>query len=223
MMPPPGFSWTATLRGLLRPGRPPAGLLGLAFLLLVPCLAAVSALVWLGHAGYGDGHRYFGERKVGTYLSFLNLVATGVVAGLIARRLGGAPVARFWWATAVGFVWLACDDLFVLHERIDRGIHEMLGGDPEDPLTDHLDDLIVGVYGLAALGLAWAYRAHLAGFRWMLTILAAAFVLFAAMVVVDFLHLSKTLEDALKVVAGTTIVVGFLAAWLEVSTTGGKR
>jgi hypothetical protein len=43
------------------------------------------------------------------------------------------------------------------------------------------------------------------------------------MVVVDFLHLSKTLEDALKVVAGTTIVVGFLAAWLEVSTTGGKR
>lgn len=223
MMPPPGFSWTTMLRGLLRPGRPPAGLLGLAFLLLVPCLATVSALMWLGHAWYGDSHRYFSERKAGTYLSFLNLVATGVVAGLIGRRLGGAPGARFWWASAVGFVWLACDDLFVLHERIDRGIHELLGLDPEDPLTDHLDDLIVAGYGLVALGLGWAYRAHLAAFRWMLTILAVALALFSAMVVVDFLHLSKTLEDALKVVAGTTILVGFLAAWLEVSTPGGKR
>jgi hypothetical protein len=223
MMPPPGFSWTATLWGLLRPGRPPAGLLGLAFLLLVLCLATVVALLWLGHAWYGNSHRYFGERKAGTYLSFLNLVAAGVVAALIARRLGGAPGARFWWASAVGFGWLGCDDLFVLHERIDRGIHAILGRDPEDPFTDHLDDLIVAAYGLAALGLGWAYRAHLAGFRWMLTILAAAFALFAAMVVVDFLHLSKTLEDALKVVAGTMILVGFLAAWLEVSTPGGKR
>jgi hypothetical protein len=221
--PPPVFSWTATVQGLLRPGRPPAGLPGLAFLLLVLCLGAVVALMWVGHARYGDSHSYFGERKVGTYLSFLNLVATGVVAGMVAHRLGGAPVARFWWVSAVGFVWLGCDDLFVLHERIDRGLHALLGWDPDHPLTDHLDDLIVAAYGLGALGLAFAYRAHLAVFRWMLTILAAAFVLFAAMVVVDFLHLSKTVEDALKVVAGTTILVGFLAAWLEVSIPGGPR
>jgi hypothetical protein len=177
----------------------------------------------VGHAWHGDSHRYFGERKAGTYLSFLNLIATGVVAALVARRLSGAPVARFWWVAAIGFVWLGCDDLFVLHEQIDFAVHRLLGWDPEDPLTDHLDDLIVASYGLAALVLAWVYRAYLASFRWMLTILAVAFVLFAAMAVVDFLHLSKTLEDALKVVAGTMILVGFLAAWLEVSTPGGPR
>ncbi len=42
------------------------------------------------------------------------------------------------------------------------------------------------------------------------------------MVGVDFLHLAKTVEDALKVVAGTLILVGFLAAWLQVSTPGGE-
>jgi hypothetical protein len=222
MAPPPAFAWSATLQGLLRPGRPPAGLPGTAFLLLVLCLAAVVALMWVGHAWHGDSHRYFGERKAGTYLSFANLVATGVVSALVARRPTGRPGAPFWWTAAVGFVWLACDDLFVLHERIDRGVHALLGLDPEDPLTDHLDDLIVASYGVLALALAYAYRAHLAAFRWMLTILALAFLLFATMVVVDFLHLSKTLEDALKVVAGTTILVGFLAALLEASAPGGR-
>ena len=50
---------------------------------------------------------------------------------------------------------------------------------------------------------------------WMHPILGGAFMLFAAMVVIDFLHWSKTLEDSLKVVAGTLIFVGFLAARLE--------
>jgi hypothetical protein len=88
------------------------------------------------------------------------------VSASIARHLGPAPFARFWWAAAGGFVWLGCDDLFTVHEQIDRGVHALLGLDPEDPMT---------------------------------------------MIVIDFL----TLEDSLKVVAETLIVVGFLAARLE--------
>jgi hypothetical protein len=220
MSPTPPFSWRAVFRGLSEPGPPPTALPGVAFILLALCLAAVIILVQLGHAWHDDPHRFFGERKAGTYLSFFNLVATGVVAASIARRLRGKPFARFWWAAAVGFVWLGCDDLFVVHERLDRGIHAVLGLDPEHPVTDHLDDAIVALYGVAALVLAYAHRAHLVVLRWMILILALAFPLFAWMVVADVLHLSKTLEDVLKVVAGSLILVGFLAAWLQLALPG---
>ena len=72
-----------------------------------------------------------------------------------ARERGGVTAAcgfaRFWRLAAIGFVWLGCDDLFTLHEQIDRGVHAVLGWDPEDPITDHLDDLIVAGYGVLAL------------------------------------------------------------------------
>jgi len=220
MTPPARFSWSETLRALGRPGPPPPGLVGAGSLLLAFGLAAVLVLIGLGYAWHDNPHRYFGERKAGTYLSFLNLLATGAVSAAIARRLGPASFARFWWAAAVGFVWLGCDDLFTLHEQIDRGLHALLGLDPEDPVTDHLDDLIVGGYGVAALVLAYRHRADLQYLTWMHRILGGAFMLFAAMVVVDFLHWSKTLEDSLKVVAGTLIFVGFLAARLELCELG---
>ena len=39
-------------------------------------------------------------------------------------------------------------------------------------------------------------------------------------VVADALYLSKPLEDVLKVVAGSLILVGFLAAWLQLAVPG---
>lgn len=224
MAPPPaGFSWLATLRALRHPGAPPPGLLPLGALLVGGGLAAILTLIWLGQIRHDDPHHFFGERKVGTYLSFLNLVGTGAVAAVIGRRLGPVPFARFWRVAAVGFVWLGCDDLFVFHERIDRGFHALFGLDPDHPVTDHLDDAIVAGYGVAALVLAHRYRRELARLPWMHLTLGTAFALFTGMVVVDVLHWSKTLEDGLKVLAGTLILVGFVAARLELAQLGLAR
>ena len=217
------FSWFETIRAFFRPTPPPPGLARAGIVFLGLSLAAVSVLIVLGEIWYDNPHRYFGERKAGTYLSFLNLLATGCVAAVIAHRLGPMPFSRFWWATAGGFVWLGCDDLFTLHEQVDRGVHAVLGLDPDDPITDHLDDLIVAGYGVAALGLAYRYRAELRHLTWMQRTLAWAFGLFAAMVVVDFLHWSKTVEDGLKVVAGTLIFVGFFSAHLELRASAVPR
>jgi hypothetical protein len=41
-----------------------------------------------------------------------------------------------------------------------------------------------------------------------------------AAVALDFLHGSKTLEDGMKIIAGTLILVGVLAAWLQLVTPG---
>jgi hypothetical protein len=220
MQPPPApFSWRATLRGLRHPGPPPPGLSLIGLLLLTVGLAAVVILLWLGHVQHGNAHRYFEERKAGTYLSFVNLVATGALAAAIARRLRPSPFARFWRIAALGFAWLGLDDLFLIHERIDRAVHALLGLDPHDPLTDHLDDLIVASYGVAALWLAYRYRVDLARLRWMALVLGVAFPLFVGMVVLDMTHLSDTVEDSLKVMAGTLILISFVAARLEIAAS----
>jgi len=223
MSPLAPFSWRAALHALGHPGPPPPALLGTAFILLVLCLATVAVLVWLGFAWHNAPHHLFREKQAGTYLSFLNLVASGGVSALVARRLRPAPAARFWWWMAALLVWMGCDDLFTIHEEIDRGIHRFLGLDPDHPVTDHLDDLIVAGYGMVALTLAWVHRAHLVSFRWTALILAVAFPLFAGMVVLDFAHAWGVVEDAFKVVAGTLILVGFLAALFDTTTAGGRR
>jgi hypothetical protein len=208
------FSWRATLAGLRAPGPPPRGWLPAAAALLAAALVTIAALAWLGAVRQGDSHHYFRERKPGTYASFLVLEAAAVVAALTARRSAGRPIARFWWITAGGFACLGLDDLLVVHERADRWIHAVLGLDPEHPVTDHLDDAIVAGYGLLALALAWRHRADLARLRWTVLTLGVAFATFALMAVIDWLHWSKTLEDALKLLAGTLILIGFLAARL---------
>jgi hypothetical protein len=123
---------------------------------------------------------------------------------------------------AAVLVWTGCDDLFLIHEDIDRVIHALLSLDPNDPITDHIDDLIVAGYGVAALALAWVHRVHLASFPWMVLFLAMAFGLFAALVVLEFTHLPRATEEVVKVVGGTLTLVGFLAAWLDTRASGGR-
>jgi hypothetical protein len=217
------FSWRASLRALRHPGPAPPGLPALAFVLVSSCVATVAVLVWLGYAWHDDSHHFFRERKLGTYLSFASQMAAAVVATLIGRRLRPASFARFWFAMAALLAWTAGDDLFVLHERVDRALHAGLDLDPDHPVTDRLDDLIVAGYGVAAVALAYRHRGRLASLPWTVLILAVASGLFALMVLADTLHVSKTLEDALKVLAGTLILVGFLAAWLVTPTPGGAR
>ena len=57
----------------------------------------------------------------------------------------------FWLVSMLGFMYLAFDEFFMYHESIDRYIHQVLALN-ETPLTDRLDDLLVGIYvGVAGL------------------------------------------------------------------------
>lgn len=113
---------------------------------------------------------------------------------------------------------LGLDDLFLVHESVDYWIHRLLSMNARHPVTRHLDDLIVAGYGVPALWLAYRYRADLAPLRWMVLILGAAAPLFAAMVVFDVLDWSKTVEESLKLFAGTVIFIGFYAARLQLKS-----
>lgn len=200
---------------LLRPGPPPPGWPRAAALLMLTAAALVALTIAAGVAWHDNPARYFGERKFGTYLSFVMLMSAATVAALIARRLGRVPSRRFWLVSAGLFAWVACDDLFVFHERADRLVHAVLGWDPDDPLTDGGDDAIVAGYGVIAAWQAYRHRQHLLQLRWMVLTMVVAFGCFCAMVAYDVTHTSKTIEDTFKVAAGTLIVVALLAAYWD--------
>lgn len=56
-----------------------------------------------------------------------------------------------WAIIASGFLFLAADEVLRIHENLDQLIHYVFGL-KETNLTDRIDDLIVGMYGLVGIG-----------------------------------------------------------------------
>ena len=137
--------WRDGLGQLRHPGPPPPGALPLAAAMLALTFLVIAVLIWLGVTRYDRAARYFGEGRAGTYYSGLQLVASAVVAAVLARRAGRHPVRRFWWVVAGAFLYLSLDEVYGLHEELDRGVHKLLGWhDRRHWLTDH-DFPVLGV------------------------------------------------------------------------------
>jgi len=195
-----------------RPGPLPPGVLLPAIVLLGATLALIALLVWLGALWHGTPARYFREREPATHASGALLFAAAAVAVLVARRAGVPSSRRFWSLAAVGFAFLALDDLLTIHEDLDRAIHALLGWDSRHWLTDHLDDAIVAAYGLVAVAWAYRHRADILRLRWTALLLGVAFAGFAAMTAIDFAAQRPEIEESLKLLAEALIVIGLLAA-----------
>lgn len=175
----------------------------------------------------GDVNAWFGEKRLGTLASVTMLVAAGVVCLRIGRAIGtpDEPLDtertsrggfRWFWLLFSGLLFLvAADDLFRLHERVDRWLHQALGMDPLHPLTDHLDDVIVLAYLLPAGCLALRYRARLLRAHLTIHLLAWATLVFVVHIVFDMLSFPQAAEESLKLIAGCLVLLAFLAAWMD--------
>ena len=53
-------------------------------------------------------------------------------------------------AIAIGCAFLAMDDKFMFHENLDKAMHSLFNWE-ETKLSDRLDDIIVGIYGVAGI------------------------------------------------------------------------
>ncbi|RIL03877.1 MAG: hypothetical protein DCC71_14800 [Proteobacteria bacterium] len=117
-------------------------------------------------------------------------LASGALLLWIARlasqigRVRRAEAAAIWRVAAIGFAFLAADELFAIHENLDKLVH-WLFGIRETPLTDRLDDAIVGLYGVAGAALAFAHRAELLRWRSARPYAVWGAALACAMVVLD--------------------------------------
>lgn len=124
----------------------------------------------------------FDEGKLGTWASCLLLLAVAAVAfgTWRARRdaLGsGFGPALLWLLIAGAFVYLALDDGFRWHEKIDRFVHRDVFDVPATAVTERLDDLLIGLFGLAGLGVLYWFRDELRRVPGLVAVLALAMAL----------------------------------------------
>lgn len=109
-----------------------------------------------------------------------------------------SPIA-IWGILSLGFSFLALDDLLMIHEFIDKTIHKVWQLQ-ETGLTDRIDDAVIALYGLIAIGVLVSYRRELKKYRAALPAVIVAFGLLFAMVGVDTItNRNEILEMVLSV------------------------
>lgn len=175
---------------ILFPCPPTTFLLSLVY---VDFLAVLLAL-GLGFAWHQNPTAYTGEGDPITWLSFAHLlVICGLAGGVFYCRTGGnldlavwRHPAFVWLLIALGFLFLAVDEVAKVHESLDRFAHRLLQR-PETALTDRLDDAIVLGYGLSGVAVLYAYRSELISYRPVLPLVICGFVLFLFMGLLDAL------------------------------------
>ncbi len=132
----------------------------LILLLILNSLAIGLAIIIYKNTGYN----HFGEKGFITILSAVQLLVVSMLSYKIYQARGMMGRSSFWrdpsvvWAIiASGFLFLAADEVLRIHENLDKLIHYVFGL-KETNLTDRIDDLIVGMYGLVGIGVLIAYR-----------------------------------------------------------------
>ena len=180
-----------------------AGLLGLSVL-----------LGWILQA---EPDALFAEGGVVTFLSAGHLILTGWLLYRVAKVRSAAKASRIWSLMALGFIYLAFDETLKLHEGIDDAAHYLLGWEPTD-LTDRLDDMIVGLYGLLGLGLMAFYRNELKQYKSSLWFLFVGMLFLYLMVALDTL----INRDNLLILVLETNQISRAIPWLEVCEEASK-
>lgn len=168
----------------------------------------------------GNVHIYFGERRFITGISFLQLLIISGLSWKVFRLQAGTFNFRIWksphvvWAIiAAGFLFLSFDEVLKIHENIDKVIHHIFQIQ-ETALTDRLDDIIVGFYGLIGLGTLIYYRNELKKYVDMRPYIISGFVLLFTMVGFDTLTNRK---DILLKITPNSFVADALFLWFSVA------
>lgn len=168
---------------------PPTSTL-LTLLLLLEVVAIVLTLLAERILNYEVGIG-FSEKGPITWLSFLQLLVIAALTLSILYLRKHDLQLKFWQAPAIvwaviglGFMALAFDEKFLVHENIDFYIHRILDLS-ETGWTDKIDDFLIGVYGLVGIGTVYVYRQELKKYRHAMPLLIIGFVLLFTTISLD--------------------------------------
>ena len=147
---------------------------------------AISSAIALGESP--DLH--FREEGFLTYVSCLQLLIAAVISGKIFNFIRDDPNHRLsgnkivWLVISLGFLFLALDDAFEIHEEIDFLLHEVFNIEQTN-ISDLLDDLIVGAYILIFLIYIASQWKTIQLFKSSFAFFLAGCILTAMMVILD--------------------------------------
>ena len=138
--------------------------------------------------------------------------------------LGAQGVFRRWFVLGGGFLWLAMDDRFAIHERIrDRILAPADISIPFLPMAP--GDFIILLYMLAGLALLPWLLPLFAGKRKAMRRFGAGVIIAAIAVLMDAFDIHRlsldiqrfeqTLEECLELCAQVLFLQGLLLAWLD--------
>jgi hypothetical protein len=112
----------------------------------------------------GDIDRHFDEHRFITFVSVIQLAGAALLAIKLfllrawkEERYGWRSGRAVWALVALGFLFLAIDELGAVHEGIDHKIHTLFSIS-ETNITTRLDDFIVVFYALAGMSVLYIFR-----------------------------------------------------------------
>jgi len=204
------------------------------FLLLIinlNLMAILLALIW----GYikGELSVKFEEHGFITTFSSLQLLACSVPCTLIYIK----RKQFIWLIIAIGFVFLALDEKFLIHENLDFWIHQVLNM-TETTMTDRIDDFLILLYGLVGLSLLIWKRKEFLNDKNGLILLSFGFLLMVISVVFDTItndntmglrhilngstdmiyHVGIVSEESFKIISEAFLLAAFYAFYRNYNT-----
>ena len=187
----------------------------LLLILALNSLAIIVAVI-LG----GDNPRLlFKEHSFITWFSFLQLLTSSFITWRL--YIGRRTNTKFWnlsqsyfiWAIiSVGFIFLSIDEIALIHENLDKLIHFVLSME-ETGITDRIDDVIVGLYGIAGIGVLYYYRKEFGYYPYFKILISIGFIFMFSKVFIDFLH---NRNDILPHILNES-TLKLIKPWLEVT------
>jgi len=192
-----------------------------------------------------NGDNHFKENGFVTIFSIIQLLAIFFLAYKIftirgfERNLSIMKHSSIvWLIISTGFLYLAADEYFMIHENLDFFIHRIFNI-RETGLTDRIDDAIVGIYGLIGVGVLFHFRSELRPYKEAHSFFIYGFSLLLFTVILDgltnredmlqlffdqsYVSMLKPwlshLEESLKIFAEAFFILAFYSIYLSVRQT----
>jgi hypothetical protein len=179
--------------------------------------------------GLDDGNIMlrFNEKEAVTFMSALMLGLISLISlvmYLIKKKVGTQGKGfRFWLLSSIGFFYLSMDEYFMAHEGMDEMVGSLFG---KDIKAWGLDGLVIGAFGLIALGVCFYFRKELFRHKDMFPFLFLGAFCLLGTVVFDQLWRLENVALTMEVIEESIKIVGvsfFFAAFLTALTTFIKR
>lgn len=132
---------------------------------------------------------YFDEGSLVTYVSGFQLLIIAFIAHKIGRLKTGkkTKILILWKMIKFCFIYLAIDEIFMLHEKLDLLIHYIFSLE-ETFLTKRIDDIILFSYIIFSFLVLYYYRNELKKYREAFPLFALSILLFIITFGIDLIN-----------------------------------